>query len=73
MTDSDDHAPSCAFCDSTNMNSVMDFGEVGLAGGFLKTEQFAAERTHPLRVSFCNDCYGFQVIDKVESNTLFNN
>jgi len=73
MADSDNLAPCCSFCDSQNMGSVMDFGKVGLAGGFLTKEQFADELTYPLRVYFCNDCYAFQVIDKIEANTLFEN
>ena len=73
MTDSDKLVPCCSFCNSENMGSVMDFGEVGLAGGFLTKEQFADELTYPLRVYYCNDCYAFQVIDKVEADTLFEN
>ena len=45
--------PVCAFCDSKRLGLVMDFGEVGLAGAFLKPEQFATERTFPMRLHFC--------------------
>lgn len=51
----------------------MDFGQVALAGGFLKQEQFAAERKFPLRVYFCNDCYAVQVVDKIPPDVLFQN
>lgn len=51
----------------------MDFGQVALAGGFLKEEQFASERKFPLRVYFCDDCYSVQVVDKVPPDVLFHN
>lgn len=63
----------CLLCDSTNMNLVMDFGMVALAGGFLKAEQFATEKKYPLRLFFCQDCYVTQVEDIVEPQVLFNN
>ena len=65
-----DH-PVCAFCDSSRLGLVMDFGEVGLAGAFLKPEQFAAERTFPMRLHFCHDCYAVQVTDKVPADVMF--
>lgn len=49
----------------------MDFGEVALAGGFLKPEQFPREIVYPLRLYFCSDCFAVQVIDKVSANTMF--
>lgn len=61
----------CSFCDSTSMTEVMDFGKVALAGAFLKPEHFATEKTYPLRLYFCRDCFAVQVIDKVSANVLF--
>ena len=63
--------PVCAFCDSKRLGLVMDFGEVGLAGAFLRPEQFAAERTFPMRLQFCRDCYAVQVTDKVPADVMF--
>jgi methylation protein EvaC len=65
--------PVCSFCDSKRLGLVMDFGEVGLAGGFLKPEQFATEQTFPMRLHFCKDCYAVQVTDKVPADVLFQN
>ena len=65
--------PVCAFCDSKRLGLVMDFGEVGLAGAFLKPEQFATERTFPMRLHFCKDCYAVQVTDKVPPDVMFQN
>lgn len=53
------------------MIEIMDFGEVALAGGFLRSDQFAEEAYYPLRLFFCHDCYAVQVIDKVNANVLF--
>lgn len=61
----------CSFCDSGAMHEIMDFGRVALAGAFLKPEQFAAERTYPMRLHFCADCYAVQIIDKVSATVLF--
>lgn len=55
------------------MSEIMDFGEVTLAGGFLKPEQFDRELKFPLRLYFCHDCYAVQVIDKVSADVLFHN
>ena len=64
---------SCSFCDSQRMKIVIDFGEVSLAGGFLRPEQFATEKKFPLQVYFCEDCYAVQVVNKVQSDILFKN
>src|SRR5919204_3363952 len=56
---------SCAFCQSRSLEPVIDFGEVALAGGFIKPEHFADEPRFPLRVFFCNSCYAVQVVDLV--------
>jgi methylation protein EvaC len=65
--------PVCSFCDSKRLGLVMDFGEVGLAGAFLKPEQFAAERTFPMRLHFCRDCFAVQVTDKIPPDVMFQN
>jgi methylation protein EvaC len=53
------------------MTKIMDFGEVALAGGFLRSNQFAEEKYYPLRLFFCNDCCAVQVTDKVSAEVLF--
>lgn len=66
-------APVCAFCGSRRLRPVVDFGDVALAGAFLRPEQFAAERTFPLRLHFCEDCSAVQVVDKIPADVLFHN
>lgn len=64
---------SCSFCNSKSMTKIIDFGEMALAGGFLKEEEFECEIFYPMRLYFCNDCYGVQIIDKVSEKVLFDN
>jgi methylation protein EvaC len=64
---------TCSFCSSQRMSVVMDFGEVALAGGFLKPEQFEAEQTYKLRLYFCHECYAVQIVDKIPPDVLFKN
>ena len=69
-------APSdrrCAFCGHDDLNEVIDFGEVALAGAFLKQSDFQQERKYPLRVCFCPKCHAVQVTDKVDPAIMFAN
>lgn len=63
----------CSFCDSTHMSEIMDFGEVALAGAFLKPEQFESERRFPQRLCFCHECCAVQIVDKIPADVLFQN
>lgn len=61
----------CSFCNSKAMTEIMNFGDVALAGGFLRQDQFAGELYYPLRLYFCSDCFAVQIIDKVSAAVLF--
>jgi methylation protein EvaC len=62
---------NCAICASRDIATVLDMGEMALAGGFLKREQFAAEKRYPLRLGFCRTCKSLQVLDRVGPEQLF--
>lgn len=64
-------AACCSFCNSESMTEIMNFGDVALAGGFLRSKQFAEEKYYLLRLFFCRDCYAVQVVDKVNAEVLF--
>lgn len=49
----------------------MDFGRVALAGAFLKPGDFAAERSYPLTLRFCEKCLLVQIGEHVDPETLF--
>lgn len=61
----------CAFCEGTHLSLIMDFGEVVLAGGFLKPKDFNVEQKFPMRICFCHDCFAVQIIDKISPDILF--
>ena len=55
------------------MTEIIDFGEMALAGGFLKQEHFDDELFYPMHLYYCNDCYGVQITDQVSAEVLFEN
>jgi methylation protein EvaC len=61
----------CAFCGSAELTEVIDFGEVAIAGAFLKEEDFSKEKRYPLVIVFCNKCYVVQVRDHIDPKVLF--
>ncbi|OGL36637.1 hypothetical protein A3A68_01770 [Candidatus Saccharibacteria bacterium RIFCSPLOWO2_01_FULL_48_13] len=65
------NAKKCAFCDSSALSEVIDFGKVALAGGFLKKAEVAKEKKYPLAIVFCKNCYAVQVRDHIEPEILF--
>ncbi len=64
---------ACAFCGSRSLEPIIDFGDVALAGGFLKPAQFETEPRYRLRVVFCTDCLALQLPDVVDPAPLFAN
>lgn len=63
----------CRFCNSPELVKFLDFGEVPLAGGFLRPEDIAEENVYPLALYFCSNCTLVQVLDAVPVHTLFKN
>lgn len=63
----------CRFCQSLDMVTILDFGNVPLAGGFLKESDFKKEKLFPLDLNFCNECSLVQVSNVVPAETLFKN
>ncbi len=61
----------CAFCGGSKPREVINFGDVALAGGFLKKEQIAKEKKYPLAIVFCENCYAVQVRDHIDPEVLF--
>lgn len=61
----------CAFCGSSELTEVINFGDVALAGGFLKKEEIPNEKKYPLVIVFCDNCYAVQVRDHIDPKVLF--
>ena len=61
----------CAFCHGTNPYSILDFGRVALAGGFLTEKDFRTEKKFTLELVFCEDCAAVQVSEHIPPTLLF--
>ena len=64
---------ACAFCGSRALEPIIDFGDLALAGAFVKPPQFADEPRYRLRVLFCTRCFALQLPDVVDPAELFAN
>ena len=64
-------AKKCAFCDSNDLDVIMNFGEMALAGGFLTKVDFKNEPKFMMRMGFCNQCYAVQIIDSIPPDLMF--
>ena len=61
----------CAFCGGRELEQIIDFGDMALAGGFIKPADFASEPRYRLRVFFCTQCCALQLLDIVDPAHLF--
>ncbi len=62
---------TCRICSSKDMVKFLDFGQMPLAGGFIKEEQVAEEKLYPLTVVFCRKCTEVQILETVPADVLF--
>jgi methylation protein EvaC len=62
---------NCHICYSNKVLKIIDFGNVGLAGAFLKKKEILCEKKYRMRLYFCKNCFTLQVIDKIKPKTLF--
>lgn len=67
------HRDDCRLCGCRDLVMFLDFGEVPLAGGFLREEEIPNERFYPLGMYFCPNCTLVQVCDVVPAEVLFRN
>ena len=62
----------CRFCNSQDIETVLDLGNMPLAGGFLKKADIANEYFFPLELQFCKNCFLVQVSCVPDPKILFN-
>jgi len=62
---------NCRLCGSKDLVCFLTFGNMPLAGVFLKKEDLGKEETIPLDTYFCNSCKGILVLDIVEKEEFF--
>ncbi len=65
--------PLCRFCRTPLVDTFLDLGEQPLANSFLTAEQLAAgtERSYPLHVRVCRNCFLVQADDAVPADHIF--
>ena len=63
---------TCSFCNSKNYETLVDFGDMALAGGFLKPNSFDSEKKYPMTLIFCKDCFSVQILEKIDPVEMFN-
>lgn len=61
---------TCASCQG-HTSEVMNFGDVALAGAFLKPSEFKGERKYPLSLEFCESCALVQIPQRVPPHEMF--
>lgn len=61
----------CRICSSKDLLKFLDFGEMPLAGGFIKPEQVPDEKLYPLTVVFCRRCKEVQILETIPAEVLF--
>ncbi len=64
---------TCRFCEGTDLSTILNFGDVPLAGAFLAEGDLDEEVRYPLKVQFCQTCKLVQVTDLVSADVLFGN
>ncbi len=61
----------CTLCKSDKMLEIIDFGNVGLAGAFLKKKEIKSEKKYRMRLCLCRQCFLLQIHDKINPKILF--
>jgi SAM-dependent methyltransferase len=62
----------CRACGAGELELMIDFGELPLAGGFLDGPEAAArEQRYPLAVHVCRNCALVQIVEQVDPDVLF--
>ncbi len=63
---------NCRACESADLQSILNFGPLPLAGGFLAgQEAIEAEKQYPLEIHACAGCGLVQVLNPVDPEILF--
>jgi novobiocin biosynthesis protein NovU/D-mycarose 3-C-methyltransferase len=64
--------PTCRACEGARLESILDLGQLPLAGGFLSgREDIANERFYPLEIHGCVECGLIQIPNPIDPNILF--
>lgn len=61
---------TCRICDH-EINPFMSFGQMPIANGFLEKKDFEKEYFFEMKVSFCENCYMFQLDEQPDASMMF--
>lgn len=61
----------CAICGSSNLETIIKYGEVPLAGDFPSNDELSVERKFDMDLLFCEECSLLQTDSVIDSSTLF--
>ena len=61
----------CAVCDNTDLNTIMEYGKVPLAGDFPSGKELLNDRKFNLNVQFCEKCGLLQTDSIIDADALF--
>ena len=62
---------TCRYCGSKDLHEFLDLGDQPPSNSFLKKDDFAKEKSFPLKLSFCKSCSLVQLQDVVSGNDIF--
>ena len=61
---------NCRVCNDP-IKPFMSFGQMPIANGFLKQEEFADEYFFEMEVAFCERCGTFQLVEQPDAKRMF--
>lgn len=61
----------CASCGGNNLTTILDYGEVPLAGFFPNANQLNDIKKYNLGLQYCNECYLMQTSSTISPDVLF--
>jgi methylation protein EvaC len=60
----------CKIC-NYHIESLINFGQMPIANGFLNANEFSAEYFFKMEVAFCDNCKGFQLVYQPDPEKMF--
>src|SRR5579859_1576320 len=62
---------NCAICEGRDLHTILDYGEVPLAGFFPKKEELNSIPKYPLQLVVCGNCFLMQTDSVIDADHLF--
>lgn len=65
------HNRNCRICSGDQFKTVIDFGENPLVNSLLEKEELGTEKTYPLVVEQCQQCFLVQIVNPISSKQIY--